>query len=193
MSAAGSSKPKPHEITQLLSNVQQKQPGAEEQLLGMVYNELRHIAAAYMRRERPGHTLQPTALVHEAYLQLVDQTRVNWQSRAHFFGVASRLMRRILVDHARSHLAEKRGGSAQKLSLDEAIGVARRREVALDAMDDALNTLAEVDPRQSRIVELRFFGGLTVEETAEVLGTSTATVEREWRMAKAWLHGQLQA
>jgi RNA polymerase sigma factor (TIGR02999 family) len=193
MSAAGPLKPKPHEITQLLSNVQQKQPGAEEQLLGMVYNELRHIAAAYMRRERPGHTLQPTALVHEAYLQLVDQTRVNWQSRAHFFGVASRLMRRILVDHARSHLAEKRGGSAQKLSLDEAIGVSRKREVALDALDDALNTLSEIDPRQSRIVELRFFGGLTVEETAEVLDTSTATIEREWRMAKAWLHGQLQA
>ena len=191
--SAAPSKPKPNEITQLLSNVQQKQPGAEEQLLGMVYNELRHIAAAYMRRERPGHTLQPTALVHEAYLQLVDQTRVNWQSRAHFFGVASRLMRRILVDHARSHLAEKRGGSAQKLSLDEAIGVARKREVALDALDDALNTLSEIDPRQSRIVELRFFGGLTVEETAEVLDTSTATIEREWRMAKAWLHGQLQA
>ena len=192
MSAApGSSKSKT-DITQLLAKVQHKQPGAEDRLLAAVYNELRHIAASYMRRERPGHTLQATALVHEAYLQLVDQTRVTWQSRAHFFGVASRLMRRILVDHARSHRAEKRGGSAEKLSLDDAIAVADKREVALEALDDALNSLASIDPRQSRIVELRFFGGLTVEETAEVLGTSTATVEREWRMAKAWLHHQLQ-
>ena len=193
MSAAGSSKSKSStDITQLLAKVQNKLPGAEDRLLAAVYNELRHIAASYMRRERPGHTLQATALVHEAYLQLVDQTRVTWQSRAHFFGVASRLMRRILVDHARSHRAEKRGGSAQKLSLDDAIAVTEKKEVALEALDDALNSLSTIDPRQSRIVELRFFGGLTVEETAEVLGTSTATVEREWRMAKAWLHHQLQ-
>lgn len=192
MSTSGTSKSRSTEITQLLARVQSKQPGAEDRLLAAVYNELRHIAASYMRRERPGHTLQATALVHEAYLQLVDQTRVTWQSRAHFFGVASRLMRRILVDHARSHKAEKRGGSAQKLSLDEAVGVSQKKEVALEALDDALNALSAIDPRQSRIVELRFFGGLTVEETAEVLGTSTATVEREWRMAKAWLHHQLQ-
>lgn len=191
MSSPTPQKPPTSQITQLLAKVQQKQPGAEDALLGLVYNELRHIAANYMRRERPGHTLQPTALVHEAYLQLVDQTRVNWQSRAHFFGVASRLMRRILVDHARSHKAEKRGGAVQKLSLDEAVGVSQKKDVALDALDDALTTLAEIDPRQSRIVELRFFGGLTVEETAEVLGASTATVEREWRMAKAWLYHQL--
>jgi RNA polymerase sigma factor (TIGR02999 family) len=192
VSTSGTSKSRSTEITQLLARVQSKQPGAEDRLLAAVYNELRHIAASYMRRERPGHTLQATALVHEAYLQLVDQTRVTWQSRAHFFGVASRLMRRILVDHARSHKAEKRGGSAQKLSLDEAVGVSQKKEVALEALDDALNALSAIDPRQSRIVELRFFGGLTVEETAEVLGTSTATVEREWRMAKAWLHHQLQ-
>ena len=170
----------------------QKRDGiASEQLFSIVYNELRKLAAGYMRRERAGHTLQATALVHEAYMQLVDQTRVNWQSRAHFFGVAAQLMRRILVDYARSSHAAKRGGEAPKLSLEEAIGLTDSKEVAFDEIDEALTRLAALDPTQSRIVELRFFGGLTVEEAAEVLGTSPSTVEREWRMAKAWLHKQL--
>ncbi len=185
---AGSSR---NEVTQLLSELQSGRREAENQLLPLVYNELRRVAAGYMRRERVGHTLQATALVHEAYLQLVDQTRVTWQNRAHFFGVAAQLMRRILVDHARSHNAQKRGGAAQKLSLDEAAGLMGGRDVTLEALDDALSDLAKADPRQSRIVELRFFGGLTVEETAEVLSLSPATVEREWRMARAWLHSQL--
>lgn len=172
----------------------QKRDGiASEQLFSIVYSELRKLAANYMRRERAGHTLQATALVHEAYMQLVDQTRVNWQSRAHFFGVAAQLMRRILVDYARSAHAAKRGGEASKLSLEEAIGLTDSKEVAFDEIDEALSRLAALDETQSRIVELRFFGGLTVEEAAEVLGISPSTVEREWRMAKAWLHKQLCA
>jgi RNA polymerase sigma factor (TIGR02999 family) len=180
------------EVTQLLADIEAGQPGAESRLLPLVYDELRRVAAGYMRRERPGHTLQATALVHEAYIQLVDQTRVTWRNRAHFFAVAAQLMRRILVDHARSRNAQKRGGPAPKLALEEAVGLLDRRDVALEALDDALTALAQLDPRQGRIVELRFFGGLTVEETAEVIGISPATVEREWRMARAWLHSQLQ-
>jgi RNA polymerase sigma factor (TIGR02999 family) len=157
----------------------------------LVYQELRRIAAAYMRRERPNHTLQATALVHEAFLQLVDQTRVDWKNRAHFFGVAAQLMRRILVEHARTRGAQKRGGSAAKLSLEEAINYFPQKDLTLLALDDSLKELEKLDARQSRIVELRFFGGLTTEETSEVLGISTATVEREWRSAKAWLHSQL--
>lgn len=145
-----------------------------------------------MRRERQDHTLQATALVHEAYLQLVGQTRVTWQSRAHFFAIAAQLMRRILVDHARTQKALKRGGEAQKLSLEDIIGISvAASPVAFDELDDVLTRLQHLDPEQGQIVELRFFGGLTVEEVAEVLGTSTATVEREWRMARAWLHQQL--
>jgi RNA polymerase sigma factor (TIGR02999 family) len=146
-----------------------------------------------MRRERSDHTLQATALVHEAYMQLVDQTRVTWQSRAHFFGVAAQLMRRILVDHARTQNALKRGGDAQKISLDDSLGLASGPPVAFDELDEALNKLQALDPDQAKIVELRFFGGLTVEEVSEVIGSSTATIEREWRMAKAWLHNQLTA
>ncbi len=179
------------EVTQLLADLEAGRPGAESRLLPLVYDELRRVAAGYMRRERPGHTLQATALVHEAYIQLVDQNRVTWRNRAHFFAVAAQMMRRILVDHARSRNAQKRGGPAQKLSLEEAVGVFDDRDVALEALDDALSTLAQLDPRQSRIVELRFFGGLTTEETAEVLGISAPTIEREWRMARAWLHSQL--
>jgi len=146
-----------------------------------------------MRRERSDHTLQATALVHEAYMQLVDQSRVNWQNRAHFFGVAAQLMRRILVDHARNQGAQKRGGNQQVLSIDESIGMPSVNEVAFDELDEALSRLQALDAGQARIVELRFFGGLTVEEVAEVIGVSTATVEREWRMARAWLHHQLTA
>jgi RNA polymerase sigma factor (TIGR02999 family) len=183
--------PQGGEVTQLLAEMRLGTPGAQDQLFGIVYSELKRIAANYMRRERSDHTLQATALVHEAYMELVDQTRVNWQNRAHFFGVAAQLMRRILVDHARSQGAQKRGGNAQKLSIDESIGLASVSEVAFDELDEALNRLAELDADQAKIVELRFFGGLTVEEVAEVMGVSTATIEREWRMARAWLHHQL--
>ncbi len=181
------------EVTQLLSDARQGAPGAHDQLFSIVYSELRRIAANYMRRERADHTLQATALVHEAYMQLVDQTRVNWQSRAHFFGVAAQLMRRILVDHARNQGAQKRGGNAQVLNIEDSIGIASVPEVAFDELDEALNRLQQLDPDQAKLVELRFFGGLTVEEAAEVMGISTATVEREWRMARAWLHQQLTA
>ena len=165
--------------------------GALGELLPLVYAELRRLAAGYLRRERPGHTLQPTALVNEAYLRLVDQTQVRWQNRAHFLGVAAQMMRRILVDHVRGQRAEKRGGEIQKLSLDENIDVSGERAADLVALDEALKRLAELDPQKSRIVELRFFGGLSVEETAEVLGVSAPTVKRQWRMAKAWLYGQV--
>lgn len=166
--------------------------GVLDDLLPVVYGELRKLASSYLRRERIGHTLQPTALVHEAYMRLVDQTQVQWQNRAHFFGVAAQMMRRILVDHARAHEAEKRGGEFQKLSLDENIDVSGERDVNLVALDDALNLLSEIDPQKMKIVELRFFGGLSVEETAEVLGVSAPTVKRQWRMAKAWLYGQVK-
>lgn len=156
-----------------------------------VYDELRRLADHYLRQERPDHTLQPTALVHEAYLRLVDQSRVEWQSRAHFIGVAAQLMRRILVDYARRHHASKRGGFREKLSLDEAVDYSQTRDLDLVALDDALNALEQFDERQSRIVELRFFGGLTIEETAEALGVSPATVKVEWNMAKAWLRREI--
>jgi RNA polymerase sigma factor (TIGR02999 family) len=162
------------------------------ELLPLVYGELRSLAANYLRRERSGHTLQPTALVHEAYLRLVDQNQVRWQNRAHFFGVAAQMMRRILVDHARGHNAGKRGSDFQKLSLDENIDVSGERAADIVALDDALRELAVIDEQKSRIVELRFFGGLSVEETAEVLGVSAPTVKRQWRMAKAWLYGQVK-
>lgn len=185
--------PNNNEVTQLLANLRSGENQAHDQLFPIVYNELRKIAANYMRRERNDHTLQATALVHEAYMQLVDQTRVTWQSRAHFFGVAAQLMRRILVDHARTQNALKRGGDAQKISLDDSVGLAAGPPVAFDELDEALNRLQELDPNQAKIIELRFFGGLTVEEVSEVIGSSTATIEREWRMAKAWLHNQLTA
>src|SRR5262249_30744003 len=141
---------------------------------------------------RPDHTIQATALVNEAYLRLIDQNSVHWQNRAHFFGVAAQLMRRILIDHARAHNTAKRGGNRYKLSLGEAIGLPERQDLDLVALDDALNTLAAKDPKKSRIVELRFFGGLTIEETAEVLGISLTTVKADWRMAKAWLYREIR-
>jgi RNA polymerase sigma factor (TIGR02999 family) len=181
----------PNDITQLLVDWSKGDKLALDGLMPLVYDELHRIAGRYLRREREGHTLQTTALINEAYLRIVDQNRVNWQSRAHFFGVAAQMMRRILVDHARSHLYAKRGGGAQKLTLDEAIATPQERDLDLVALDDALTTLAQVDPQQSRIIELRFFGGLTIEETAEVIGISPATVKRDWNMAKAWLYGEL--
>lgn len=179
-------------MTRLLIRLTEGDRAVLDDLLPLVYGELRRVAAGYLRRENSGHTLQPTALVNEAYIRLVDQTQVHWQNRAHFLGVAAQMMRRILVDHARGRQAEKRGGEYQKLSLDENIDVSGDRSAELVALDEALDRLAELDPQKSRIVELRFFGGLSVEETAEVIGVSAPTVKRQWRMAKAWLYGQVQ-
>jgi RNA polymerase sigma factor (TIGR02999 family) len=164
---------------------------ALDQLLPLVNDELRQLARRYMRRESPGHTLQTSALVNEAYLRLIDQKQVQWQNRAHFFGIAAQLMRRILIDHARKAHYAKRGGGAIKVSLDEAAAVTEARAAELLAVDEALEKLTAMDARKGRIVELRFFGGLTEEETAEVMGISTPTVQREWRAAKAWLRRML--
>ena len=175
------------EITRLLLAWSEGDRGALERLLPLVYRELKQIAERYLRRERQDHTLQTTALVHEAYLKLIDQRDVRWQNRAHFFGVAAQAMRRILVDHARSYKTDKRAGV--KISLeDENIDVSEQRAGELLALDDALDKLVQIDPQKSRIVELRFFGGLSIEETAEVLDIGTATVNRQWRLAKAWLY-----
>lgn len=178
----------PQQVTKLLVEWSNGDQEALEQLTPLVYGELRRLAARYLRKERADPILQATALVHEAYIRLIDQRSVRWQNRAHFFGVAAQMIRRILVDHARSRNAAKRGAMAPKLSLDEAIALPDRREFDLVALDDALNSLARIDAQQSRIVELRFFTGLTVEETAEVLGISPATVKRDWVTAKAWLY-----
>jgi RNA polymerase sigma factor (TIGR02999 family) len=177
----------PKEVTQLLIEWSKGDQAALEQLIPLVYDELHRLARSYMRRERPGHTLQTSALMHEAYLRLVDQRHVQWQNRAHFFGVAAQLMRRILVDHARSRSRAKRGGKAQIVSLAEPSMISAELSEVI-AVDQALNGLAELDARKSRIVEMKFFGGLTNEEIAEVLSVTTRTVEREWRKAKAWLY-----
>ncbi len=164
---------------------------ARDRLMQIVHQELRRRAAAYLRRERRGHTLQPTALVNEAYLRLAGQSDVAWQNRAHFFGLASQMMRRILVDHAREHQAAKRDGARLRVTLDEAVAVSEERQVDLVLLDQALDELSALDPRQGRIVELRFFGGLSLEETAEALGISLATSKRDWTVAKAWLHRRM--
>jgi len=179
-------------VTQLLIDLSNGDRNAVDILLPVIYDELRKLAANYLRRERPDHTLQPTALVHEAYLRLVDQTRVNWQNRAHFFGVAAQIMRRLLVDHARRHNAEKRGQNFQKISLDENVDRAVERSTRMIALDDALTALAEADEQKARVVELRYFGGLSIEETARVMGVTPTTIKRHWRFAKAWLHGAMQ-
>lgn len=180
-------------ITELLIDWSKGDQAALEKLMPLVYNELRRLAANYLRRERASHTLQPTALVNEAYLKLVDQRNARWQNRAHFFGISAQLMRRILVDHARQHQAAKRGGSnQQRLSITSAEQIAKQPEVDLLALNEALDELTKMDPQQGRIVELRFFGGLSIDETAEVLGVSHATVERDWKMARAWLRRQLE-
>jgi RNA polymerase sigma factor (TIGR02999 family) len=181
-----------NEITQLLIDLTNGNRAAVDTLLPLIYSELRSLAANYLRRERIDHTLQPTALVHEAYLRLVDQTQVNWQNRAHFFGVAAQMMRRILVDHARAHEANKRGGDFQKVELEDVLNAGVNRSWELIALDDALVELATFDETKSRIVELRYFGGLTVEETAEALNVTPVTIKRHWRMAKAWLFGKIQ-
>jgi RNA polymerase sigma factor (TIGR02999 family) len=180
-----------NDVTQLLLDWSKGDRAALDQLMPLVYDELRRLANSYLRRERPDHTLQPTALVHEAYLRLIDQQTVQWQNRAHFFGIAAQTMRRILVDHARYHAREKRLSVSQKVSLDDAIIAAHPPDIDVLALDSALNQLADLDPQQANVVELRCFGGLTVEETAEVLGVSPATVKRDWSMAKAWLYQTL--
>jgi RNA polymerase sigma factor (TIGR02999 family) len=180
-------------ITQLLVDWGKGDQAALEKLMPLVYDELRRLASNYLRRERATHTLQPTALVNEAYLKLVDQRNAKWQNRAHFFGISAQLMRRILVDHARQHQAAKRGGSnQQRLSITSAERVAKQPEVDLLALNEALEELTQMDPQQAQIVELKFFGGLSIDETAEVLGICHATVERDWKMARAWLRRQLE-
>ena len=183
--------PTPKEMTRLLLAWSGGDRSALDQLLPLVEEELHRLAHRYMSRERPDHTLQTTALVNEAYVRLIDQRRVRWQNRAHFFAIAAQTMRRILIDHARRRAFDKRGGGARELQLDEAAVLTDERAAELVALDDALQALAEVDERKSRVVEMRFFGGLSVEETAEALGVSAVTVMREWSLAKAWLYRAL--
>ncbi len=181
----------PHLITERLIAWSNGDAAALDDVINAVYQELRRLADRYLRKEPLDHTLQTTALVHEAYMRLIDQTQVTWQNRAQFFGVAAQMMRRILVDHARTRQREKRGGGAAKLSLDEAMNLPQRHSADLMALDDGLKSLAEIDSRKSRVVELRFFGGLSVQETAEVLNVSPQTVLRDWKLAKAWLYQEI--
>ena len=181
----------PGDVTRLLQQLRNGDKAAEEQLIDKVYVELRRIARAYMRRERADHTLQTTALVHEAYMKLVGQKGTDFQNRAHFYAVAAQIMRRILVDYARGRLAEKRGAGREVLPLDEALVLSPEKSGELVALDDALERLQQEDQRVSRVVELRFFGGLTVDETAEVLNVSARTVKREWSFGRAWLRAEL--
>jgi len=181
-----------HEITRLLADWSNGDRQALEKLTPLVYDELRRLAGRYLRQERVGHTLQSTALVHEAYMKLVGQNNVRWQNRAHFFGIAAQMIRRILVDYARARKADKRGAGAERLSLDEAIALPGGQDLDLVALDDALEGLAKIDARQSRLVELRFFAGLTIEETAEVMQMSLATAKRDWVSAKAWLSREVR-
>jgi RNA polymerase sigma factor (TIGR02999 family) len=180
------------DLTRTLVRVSNGDPAALEVLLPAVYDELRRLAAAELRHERPGHTLQPTALAHEAFLRLVNQREVTWQNRAHFLGVAAQAMRRILADYARRRRAEKRGGDAVRVTMEEFDVAAAPAPVMADELDTALEDLARLEPRHARIVELRFFGGLTIEETALVVGVSPATVKRDWMLARAWLHRELR-
>lgn len=182
------SQDRPGEVTRLLENLNAGDKDALPALLPLVYDELRRLAGRQLSRERPGHALQPTALVHEAYLKLIGQQEVRWQNRAHFMGVAAQAMRRILVDQARARLTHKRGGDLQSVSIDDVTLFEEPRSAQLLALDAALSKLAGFDPEQARLVELRFFGGLTIEETADLLGVSDTTVKREWRLARAWLH-----
>ena len=184
--------PSPGEVTQLLVDWGNGDKAALDRLTPLVHEELHRLAHRHMRLERPNHTLQTTALVNEAYVRLVDQRNLRWKNRAHFFSIASRLMRRILVDLARAHCGPKRGGGALQVSLDEAAIVSRERAGELVALDEALTRLAEMDERKSKVVELRFFGGMTVDETSEALGVSPITIKRDWESAKAWLYLQLK-
>jgi RNA polymerase sigma factor (TIGR02999 family) len=181
----------PNEVTQLLINWSKGDRAALEELIPLVQTELRRLARHYMAREGPDHTLQTSALINEAYIRLIDRHDMPWQNRAHFFGVAAQVMRHILIDHARSYAYAKRGGGARKVPLEEAMMVNEKRAEELVALDDALKKLADLDVRKSRIIELRFFGGLSIEETAEALKISRITVTREWRSAKAWLRREM--
>ncbi len=182
----------PGEVTRLLVEINKGNREAEAQLMPLVYNELRRLAAHYVRKEPDGNSLQATALVHEVYLRLADWHNADWKCRGHLFGVAAQMMRRILVDHARAKFAGKRGGNDQPVSLDHALAYSEQPGEEILAVDEALSKLAEWDPAQAKIVELMFFGGLTVKETAEVMGISVSTVKRDWSMAKAWLYKELK-
>ena len=181
-----------HHITQLLKQWSSGNAEVLDDLMPLVYKELRRQAAGYLRRERADHTLQPTALINEAYLKLIDQREVKWQNRAHFFAIAAQAMRRILVDYARERHREKRGGAAENLPIEEALTiVSQEKSVDLVALDEALNKLARFDQRQAKVVELRYFSGLSIDETAKILDVSNATIRRDWNMAKAWLHQEI--
>ncbi|MBX3293320.1 MAG: sigma-70 family RNA polymerase sigma factor [Acidobacteria bacterium] len=182
----------PVDVTQMLQAINAGDKSAPEKLLPIVYDELRKLAHGYMKNERSDHTLQATALVHEAYIQLVDWQNVSWQNRAHFFAAAAKMMRKILVDHARERNAQKRGGGVRTIALDDAVSFPAQQNVDLIFLDEALDELSKFDTVQARIVEMRFFGGLTIEETAHALGVSDSTVKREWRVAKAWLFDKLR-
>jgi RNA polymerase sigma factor (TIGR02999 family) len=181
----------PPQVTQLLKAWGNGDEAARDELMTLVYEELHRLAHQHLKRERPGHTLQTSALVNEAFVKLIDQKDVRWQNRGHFFAIAAHLMRRILVDHARIRRAAKRGGSASPVSLDDALVISNERSAEVVALDEALTALATVDERKSQIVELRFFGGLSIEETAEVLAVSPGTVMRDWTLAKAWLRREM--
>jgi RNA polymerase sigma factor (TIGR02999 family) len=183
--------PASNQVTQKLIDAGRGDRAALDELIPIVYQELRRMADRYLRQERPDHSLQPTALVHEAYLRLIDQRQVTWQNRAHFFGVAARMMRRILVDYAKTKNRDKRGGGARKIPIDEIAHLIKEGSEDLVALDEAMKRLEEIDPRKSRVVELRYFGGLSVEETARALDISTKTVMRDWNMAKAWLYQEI--
>jgi RNA polymerase sigma-70 factor (ECF subfamily) len=182
----------PHDVTQLLQRWREGDKGALDELTPLVYDELHRLAHRYISRERPSHTLQTTALVDEAYVRLVEKKDIPWENRAHFFAVSAQIMRRILVDYARQSHSAKRGGAAQKVTLDEQALVSGKRSAALVALDETMHALAEVHPRRTEVVELRYFGGLNNQEIAEVLKVSETTVERDWRFAKAWLYRELQ-
>jgi RNA polymerase sigma factor (TIGR02999 family) len=181
----------PPDVTDLLRRVTDGDKQAEEELMPEIYRELRKIAASYLRRERPDHTLQPTALVNEAYLRLSSQRNVQWESRSHFFGIAAQVMRRILVDYARRHRSGKRGGGIPFVQFDDNLGVSENQCALVGNLDEALERLRALSPRQARVVEMRFFGGMTEEEIAEVLGVTSRTVKRDWEKARAWLYGEL--
>ncbi|HEX8162520.1 MAG TPA: sigma-70 family RNA polymerase sigma factor [Pyrinomonadaceae bacterium] len=180
-----------HDVTRILRDWSGGDRNAPERLMPFVYDELRRLARSFLARERGAHTLQPTALVHEAYVRLVDQRAVDWQNRAHFYGIAASMMRRVLIDHARAHATEKRGGAAIRLSLDDVQVPLEQRASDLLALDEALERLAQFDERKSRIVEMRFFAGLKDEEIAEVLGVTARTVLRDWKKARLWLYREL--
>jgi RNA polymerase sigma-70 factor, ECF subfamily len=182
----------PGDVTQLLADLQDGRPDSASQLIPLVYDELHRLAHRHMRQERPDHTLQATALVHEAYVRLVNQPQRTWQNRAHFIAVAAQVMRRILVDYARARRTSKRGSAPQRVPLEEPLLFTEEQSDDLVSLDEALERLAKFDARQSRVVELRFFGGLTTDETAEVLGISSTTVKRDWAVARAWLHREVR-